>query len=173
MALMTGQAAGLDVPKETLRKAELFLDQSCNANDGYGYLGSGTVSNRTTSVGLLCRQHVLNWGPGHPRVVKSVNSFVMPNLPDRDDAYYRYYATQVMFHVGGKDWRAWNEKAREHLILTQDQDAKNVRFGSWNPDSDLYGRSAGRLFVTSMNLLTLQVYYRHAPFPKRPNEKAN
>jgi hypothetical protein len=38
--------------------------------------------------------------------------------------------------------------------------------GSWDafqPQPDEWGRAAGRLFVTSLSLLTLEVYYRYLP----------
>jgi hypothetical protein len=36
-------------------------------------------------------------------------------------------------------------------------------FGSWSSAGDTYGNAGGRLMVTSLNLLTLEVYYRYLP----------
>ncbi|MDD3587070.1 MAG: squalene--hopene cyclase, partial [Thermoguttaceae bacterium] len=33
--------------------------------------------------------------------------------------------------------------------------------GSWNPDLDEYGLGGGRLYVTCLSILCLEVYYRH------------
>ena len=38
--------------------------------------------------------------------------------------------------------------------------------GSWSPDHptrDRWGHAGGRLYMTAMNLLMLEVYYRHMP----------
>ena len=59
MALKSGQMAGLDVPKETLKKTESFLD-AVAANDG-GVTATSPGSGETpvmTAVGMLCRQYL-------------------------------------------------------------------------------------------------------------------
>ena len=49
----------------------------------------------------------------------------------------------------------------------QDPDARrHLRSGSWdpsNPRPDHWGEAAGRLFQTSLSILTLEVYYRYLP----------
>jgi hypothetical protein len=163
MALKSGQMAGLDVPTVTIKKAIAFLDSCCDANtEGYGYTGPGN-SNRLTAVGLLCRQYMQNWGPSHPRMQASINRYIKTNPPDRQDVYYYYYATQVMHHYGGEDWKDWNEKMREFLIKKQDGNQASASFGSWDPAGDAFGSAGGRLMITSLNLLTLEVYYRYLP----------
>jgi hypothetical protein len=84
--------------------------------------------------------------------------------------YYYYYATQVMHHMGGEQWNAWNPKMRDMLIATQDrgQDTKHPhQMGSWSPAGDAQGPQGGRLMQTSLSLLTLEVYYRHLPLYRR------
>ena len=75
-----------------------------------------------------------------------------------------------MHFYGGPEWEAWNkgtkDKAgmRDTLIQGQDtgQDKAHVhQKGSWS--SDGHPQTSGRLMVTSMSLLTLEVYYRHLP----------
>ena len=42
--------------------------------------------------------------------------------------------------------------------------------GSWDPNGDQwFGQHCGRLGVTCVVLLTLEVYYRHLPLYKRGN----
>jgi hypothetical protein len=71
--------------------------------------------------------------------------------------YYYYYATQAMRHVGGEEWASWSSKMQE-LLLQHQVD------GSWSPTlaPDL-GRKGGRVTITSLSLLILEVYYRHVP----------
>jgi hypothetical protein len=35
--------------------------------------------------------------------------------------------------------------------------------GSWNPDGDAWGSTAGRLYTTCLSTYMLEVYYRHLP----------
>jgi hypothetical protein len=78
--------------------------------------------------------------------------------------YYNYYATQVLHHWGGPEWDRWNNTMREHLVRSQ------IRLGhaagSWDV-ADRHGIMGGRLYMTSLALLTLEVYYRHLPLYQR------
>jgi Squalene-hopene cyclase C-terminal domain len=164
MALKTGQAAGLDVPADAVARARKFLDLTNNKQDkGYGYTAGSPSSYRTTAIGLLCRQHLEAWGPNHPKFADPLKTFIKANPPDRAEVYYSYYATQVMFLAGGKDWEEWNDKMRDYLVKKQDTiKDPSPNFGSWSPEGDQWGRAGGRLMITTMNLLTLEVYYRYA-----------
>ncbi len=164
MALKSAQMSGLDVPYMAITRAKSFLNASCNSDEGYKYTpASGPSTARMTAVGLLCRQYMENWGPSHPRMIKAIQEHIKKNPPDRQDVYYYYYATQVMHHFGGEEWKTWNEKMREYLIKRQDGDQNSPNFGSWSPEGDQWGRAGGRLMMTSLNLLTLEVYYRYLP----------
>jgi hypothetical protein len=44
------------------------------------------------------------------------------------------------------------------VLDLQNQQEKTPSFGSFSPDTDRWGRHGGRLMVTSLNLLTLEVY---------------
>jgi hypothetical protein len=162
MALKSGQMAGLVVPSTAIERSKAFLKNSCNNDDGYGYVPGGGSSARMTAVGLLCRQYMENWGPSNPQMIKAVKNYINTNPPDRQDCYYYYYATQVMHHFGGESWRKWNDSMREYLIKKQDT-TKGALGGSWSPEGDPWGGSGGRMMVTCLNLLTLEVYYRYLP----------
>ena len=165
MALKSGQMSGLDVPTVSVRKAVTFLESCSNPTDeGYGYTGSGSSPNMT-AVGLLCRQYMQNWGPSHPKMIKAISGIIKNNSPEvqKNNVYYYYYATQVMHHFGGEAWRNWNETMRETLIKKQEGNQASAHFGSWSPAGDQWGRAGGRLMMTSLNLLTLEVYYRYLP----------
>jgi hypothetical protein len=173
MALKSAQMAGLDVPTKTMNGATKWLD-SCASPDGggYGYAGPGDGPSAMTAAGLLCRQY-LGWGPRNPGLVAGVNKLKQAP-PDSDlgktSMYYNYYATQVMHHMGGEAWDHWNRKMRDQLIARQDNglDPKHQhQLGSWDPKIDSWGGQGGRIMVTSLSLLTLEVYYRHLPLYRR------
>lgn len=163
MALKSGMMAGLDVPAVTIRKAQRYLDSVCNTNnEGYAYVGAENATPVMTAVGLLCRQYLQSWGPQNLRMIKAIDTHIKPSQPDvTKNAYYYYYATQVMHHFGGQAWKDWNGKMREHLVKTQ---ATGALEGSWTPQAgDPWTATGGRLMATSLNLLTLEVYYRYLP----------
>lgn len=163
MALKSGLMSGLDVPATSLRKAQRYLDSCCNpTNEGYGYTGPNPTYTMT-AVALLCRQYLQSWGPQNIRMIKAIDNFIKPNNPVKmkKNVYYYYYATQVMHHFGGEAWKEWNTKMREELVKSQDKDPQSAQFGSWS--SVGHTHCQGRLMVTSLNLLTLEVYYRYLP----------
>ncbi|MBI2803792.1 MAG: terpene cyclase/mutase family protein [Planctomycetes bacterium] len=163
MALKSGMMAGLNVPAKTVANAKKFLALSMNTDSGYGYVPRGGSTYRMTAVGLLCRQYLENWGPSNPKMIDAVQKHIVTHSPDIQDSYYYYYATQVLHHFGGETWRKWNDKMRENLIRKQESNEKSPNFGSWAPQGDPWGRVGGRLMMTSLNLLTLEVYYRYLP----------
>jgi hypothetical protein len=80
------------------------------------------------------------------------------------DTYYWYYATQVMFHMGGQWWQDWNGQLKPILLNAQVKSGPNE--GSWDPAGpvpDRWAIQAGRLYLTTLNLLSLEVFYRHLP----------
>jgi hypothetical protein len=167
MALKSAQMAGLKVPPGTMKRAGAYLDTTMSTTDfGYGYTGKGSAPT-TTAIGLLCRQYLHGWGPATPALSKGVANWLRPNPPGNlKNIYYYYYATQVMHHMGGEGWRAWNAKMLAELIKTQDKGDTPERAdqkGSWSPEGDVWGGVGGRLMVTSLAVLTLEVYYRHLP----------
>jgi hypothetical protein len=163
MALVTAEMSGLDVPKVTLRKAQQYLNSCCdNGNEGYGYVGVGSTPTMS-AVGLLCRQYLQAWGPQNLRLIKGIDNNLKTNPPGTTkNVYFYYYATQVMHHFGGRGWKEWNDKIRDLLVKTQVKDAGRDE-GSWSSKGDPHGDAGGRLMITSLNLLTLEVYYRHIP----------
>jgi hypothetical protein len=168
MALKSAQMAGLDVPAATFKKAGLFLDSMASISEGYGY-NDKNPGPTTSAVGLLCRQFMQGWGPQNLRLIDGIRNHIKPVPPgSQKDAYYHYYATQVMYHFGGDAWKDWNVKMRDHLVKTQEDAQGSPHFGSWTATGDRWGAAGGgRLMVTSLNILTLEVYYRYLPLYQR------
>jgi hypothetical protein len=169
MGLKSGQMAGLEVPTRAMSGAARWLDgvKGDDVGSGYGYDGPGETPTMT-AVGLLCREY-LGWGPRNPGLAKGVQKLLNWPPGNQPTMYYHYYATQVVHHIGGAAWEAWNPKMRDLLIAKQDKgDAKHPHHkGSWSPAGDSLGSSGGRIMVSSLSLLTLEVYYRHLPLYRR------
>ncbi len=91
--------------------------------------------------------------------------YLLSHLPDEamPNIYYWYYATPVVYNMGGHEWETWNGKMRDLLIRTQVRSADQCANGSWHPEKDAWGRTGGRVMLTSLSALTLEVYYRYPP----------
>ena len=101
----------------------------------------------------------LGWNRQNPALIAG-SEFLDKLSPSPTDLYYDYYATQVMYHMGGPRWDRWNKKMRDYLINTQA--TSGHEYGSWWYD-DPYSVPGGRLYTTSLAILTLEVYYRYLP----------
>ena len=163
----------LVVDKRTLERARRFLDSVASGPNRsmYGYQEATTASPTRTAVGLLCRYYSDGWGPNNPGMISGVGYLMKSQRPDRAkmDMYYYYYATQVLHFFEGAEWyKEWNPKMRDLLIDLQIPESKKDVGGSWDPGEDPWiGVNCGRLGMTCMALLTLEVYYRHLPTYKR------
>lgn len=166
MALKSGQMGYLRVPFDTMVAANRFLD-SVQSERGarYGYQPRQSREGQeltTTSVGLLCRMY-LGWPKEHPGLRKGVEILTRegPSMLGRSsNMYYNYYATQIMHQYGGEPWELWNSKMRDFLVRTQGREGHES--GSWYFDGG-QAYKGGRLYVTAVAIMTLEVYYRHMP----------
>ena len=182
LALRSGELANLRVPRSVYPGIDRWLN-AAQASDEMPYLyrynphAPNTQAQRQgrrpthvmTAVGLLMR--MLRGTDRDGPMLQAGATYLREHLPaigtrgrPLRDTYYWYYGTQVMFHMGGDDWERWN--ASLHPLLVGEQVTEGDFAGSWDPlwpIADRWGPHAGRLYVTAMNLLSLEVYYRHLP----------
>jgi hypothetical protein len=175
MALKSGELAGLEVPPRCYELVQKWLDmaQSSGQPGLYVYRPASDIPHQRepsrvmTAEALLMRQY-LGWKREHPDMLAGA-AHLRANLPRWEgrgvrDAYYWYYATQVMFQMQGDYWVDWNNQLRS--LLTSTQVSTGPLAGSWEPLGavpDRWGREGGRIYVTCLHLLILEVYYRHLP----------
>lgn len=182
MALKSGELAGLKVPENTYRGIDKWVTLSQDSA-GKPYLfrynpyalntpaqrHGREVTPTMTAVGMLIRMY-RGWRRDNPNMEAGAD-YLLEHLPElgsarspRRDTYYWYYATQVMFHMGGQTWERWNNKLHPLLIMGQVKEGPDN--GSWDPKlpiPDRWSPHGGRLYLTTMNLLSLEIYYRHLP----------
>lgn len=159
MALKSATAAGLEVSPTPIFKAGHFLNsQMADDKVNYFYRVPQDRSVTCTAIGILFRLFLgSSWTD--PNIMKGLQ--VVANHNDYgNDIYYRYYATLLLYHVGGPLWEEWNKRCRDYLITTQSK--KGHEAGSWYFE-DHFGREGGRLYTTAMAAMTLEVYYRFSP----------
>ncbi len=166
-ALRSADLAGVPVPRRTVRLASRYLESVSNdkTRSTYGYMPGWAPSMSMTAEALVCRQ-LLGW-PREQLALQRGVQIVAAHLEESKDRniYYWYYATQLLHNMGAKSWEQWNARVRDGLVGMQVGGAGCDR-GSWDPtwpQDDLWGAKAGRLFTTSLSLLTLEVYYRYLP----------
>ncbi len=163
MALQSARASGIRVSSRTRSKVRDFLNSvQSEGGSQYGYMRADSASPAMTSVGLLCRMY-LGWQREREALRRGVE-FLSARGPSSADMYYNYYATQVLRHYGGELWDGWNRVMREQLVGSQVTEGPGA--GSWDV-TDPHGASGGRIYQTTLSLLTLEVYYRHLPLYKQ------
>lgn len=166
MALKSGYFAKIPVERRITSGVVHFLDsvQSPDRSQ-YAYTPGGKPKPSTTSIGLLCRMY-LGWKADHPALKEGVK-YLSARGPASNDMYYNYYATQVMIQLTdakGPVWEKWNTKMRDQLVKSQRKSGPEK--GSWNV-ADTHGSRGGRIYMTCLAVMTLEVYYRVLPLYKR------
>ena len=181
MALKSGKLAGLETDQDTMNNIRNWLGVAHTADESYLYRYNPYAQDEgkiirshgrkptpcMTSVGLLMQLYS-GWNRENADLIKGADYLLtqMPSDTDKNlrDTYYWYYATQVLRHIGGERWDRWHNKLHPLLVRSQIPDGPHA--GSWDPLGavpDRWGAHGGRLYVTAMNLLSLEVDYRLLP----------
>jgi hypothetical protein len=162
MALQSARAAKLNVPAEAFELSSHYLE-TAQSRDGalYGYQPGHRPTPTMTAEALLCRIY-LGWTKADPPLLEGLRWLLETDPPDagRPNVYYWYYGTQAMHHAGGREWERWNFLMRDTLVNTQEKQGEPA--GSWAPRGE-HASAGGRLYMTSLAVCTLEVYYRHLP----------
>ena len=157
MALKSAVHAGIPIPGSNIIAANQFLT-SVQTEDGWFGYNSPQKKASTTAIGMISRM-LSGMDREHPQLRMGIANLSATG-PAFNNMYYNYYATQVMMHYGGEEWQKWNSVMRDHLVKTQVQEGHAA--GSWNIAGG-HGAVAGRLYMTCLCTMTLEVYYRHLP----------
>jgi hypothetical protein len=179
MALKSALMANLEVNPAKVEEARKWMDtvqpggETTQTRGLFSYQAGTPPTPSMTSVGLLITQYL--GAPKNDPVIAGGVQYLMGNLPDPKtrDTYYWYYATQVMHNMCDADWDAWNRKMRK--LLVESQCKTGCAAGSWDPNApvkDNYCSMGGRVMMTSLSALTLEVYYRYLPLYQLDKEEA-
>jgi hypothetical protein len=164
LALKSAKEADASPDPAGLDRAIRYF-KTCEFGDGQtGYQGRNMISEATTGVGMLV-QHFLV-GKSDSSLVKVASKHLAGYAEQTWGAgrgavdYYTWYnGTLGMFLAGGEPWERWNKVVRDRVVGLQVN--QGCERGSW-PPSDRWGNSGGRVYSTSLAILTLEVYYRFA-----------
>jgi hypothetical protein len=173
MALTVAASTGIEVPKRTRERATRFASQALTV-DGQGvYADRGTERDRRgvnmAAVGLLT--NLLTSSERRTPRLRRATQRLLGAVPNWEQTsrwettfqsyYYWYTGTLALFHLGGKDWEAWNFFLKRTLLPLQ-RTRSHAR-GSWPPEDNWIGQSGGRVYATAIAVLTLETYYRYEP----------
>ena len=178
VAVRSGELGGVKTDPRTLDGVRRLLEAASTPTDSTRYAYnplkpeqrmSPLSSACMTAVGGLMRLHT-GATADDPRVLQAAR--LLAALPPEygtatrktRDSYLWYYASQVLVHTGGPEWQAWYGRLVDTLAATQESDGPKA--GSWDPlgpAPDRWGVYGGRIYVTALHLLALEVPDRRLP----------
>ncbi len=177
LALKSAKEAGFEIPPIAIRRLKAFYDAHTRLKSGetrYTNVMAGETE-ALTGIGLLVRQFLLNEADspyvkiGAERLRKvAVREWERKKEAERVPDFYTWYKCSLaMQQYGGREWEVWNGIVRSELIRLIQRDG--CLRGSWNPEADVFFNmgGGGRIYVTAMGALTLQVYYRYTTQQER------
>ena len=168
VALRAARNAGIEVPRDTIRRAVLYVKRSFRRDLG-GDFGAFTYQlgpqfrgvHSRHSFALTAAGVTTLYGAGEYNAAEIRDGlrflwFARDELPRNKarrsfDYYYgQYYAVQAAFQKGGAYWRQWYESIRRDLLGLQEPD------GRW---TDLVGSN----YATAMATIILQFPNQYLP----------
>jgi hypothetical protein len=161
LALRACKDAGVPVPKPAVERAAQFV-LKCYLPDAkaFSYQPGGAAQVGPTGVGILCL-HVLDDG-NRKEAVEAAQFLRTHPIDDQSQfPYYgMYYATQAAYQSGDAVWAAVSKATFDKLLKSQTQ-----QDGGWPETPE--GAGGGRVYTTSLALLTLSIPYRLLPIYQR------
>jgi hypothetical protein len=166
-AIKSGLMAGLPLPTKTFNRTvtrtSAFLDARAS-DDGsrYAPIPGEDPTVEMTAAALLCRAY-LGWGRRHPAMARGVPRLFDEAASARTNAEHRYLISLLFSLSGRKEWPPCAAEMRKFLVEQQDRGEDPRRAhqkGSWSPNADVHGEEDGRLVVTALTLLWLELPVR-------------
>ena len=179
LGLKSGKAVGLNALStakghDLMRKYSVWIDKTMtNEQTGtaiYSEAKKNVHGRNMMWVGMFQKQF-LGFPKNDAYLVKAAENTVRKGSIDQvfsgekiSDAYGIYYGTLAAFQQQGEMWKMWNAKMKPQLTKTQRTGSPKEFGGSWDPSKnkeDLVAKHGGRVMVTSLMALCLEVYYRY------------
>jgi hypothetical protein len=161
LSLRAAANIGIDVPRDRVHRAVQFVMRCYRADQGgFAYQPGNDSSIAMTGVGML-NLYLLE-GPDRPELALAGQYLIKhPVMEDTRMLYYSlYYSTQAAFQAGEPAWPVVWRVTQTRLLASQ-----NKEDGGW-PQSPS-GEEPGRIYASSMAILTLCVPYRLLPIYQR------
>jgi hypothetical protein len=167
MALHSAEQIGFKIPQETTTAAERYAKSCAQGRRGAlsGYQPNHGPTASMTAEMLYARM-LLGQQP-EAADIQEAATFLwrQPFDPRTPDLYCWYYGSLCLIQLQNEDWKRWNARTRDTLIALQRKEG--TLGGSWDTGAR-WGDQGGRVFTTSLAVLTLEVYYRYLPLLPKP-----
>jgi len=153
--------AGIPVPKEIIDRAVEYIKKCTTPEGGVQYSIKGGGSRPPiTAAAVAC---LFNSGEYDSDYVKKLMNYCKNNLsPSGEDArsfghwhYSHYYYAQVMYRIGGEEWKNYFRTISQNILRKQSAD------GSWKEGH------VGPVYTTAINSTILQLENGYLPIYQR------
>jgi hypothetical protein len=153
--------AGIPVPREIIDRAVEYIKKCTTPEGGVQYsIKGGGARPPITAAAVAC---MFNSGEYDNDYVRKLLAFCKSNLsPSGNDArsfghwhYSHYYYSQVMYRIGGEQWKNYYRTLSQNILRLQSAD------GSWKDGQ------VGPVYTTSMNATILQLENGYLPIYQR------
>ncbi len=159
--LRAARNVGIDVPKETITRAILYIRNSMNPDGGVRYRAQGGGEGRPaiTAAVMAVIFNAGDFTEETQNMLERGMEYVRRNMIAGGPAgamntghffYTHLYLAQAMFLSGGEDWDGYYPSIRQHLLSMQQPD------GAWRQE-------VGDAYCTGIACLILQMPYRYLP----------
>jgi hypothetical protein len=173
MLLQSAMRAGVPVPAIHQSLMHKFLD-SVTLQPGSGLacyrpriVPGQSPSYAMTAEALACRRLL---GFPYPSTThQEAVDFLVASPPSSQSVnlYAWYYASLALVHEGDPKWEVWNDAMKSQLLSRQFTSGPHR--GAWPNDCPWSGYG-GTVYSTALSCLCLEVYYRHLPLLRPPQE---
>lgn len=163
-ALKAAMTTGLEFNnmRRTTKDALESIIATQQSHGGFGYNKNGPTGTSNdhftlTGAGTLCVQQ--HKGTTHRSAKKGIRYLAKNStfhFAENANLYEHYYTSQAMINHGGEEWKTYNAKVRDQLLINQTPE------GYW-PDPAGNRHSPGKIYNTCLATLMLEVYYRYLP----------
>ncbi len=161
LALRAAQDVGIHVPKDRVQRAVEYVMKCYRADEkGFAYQPGGEASVAMTGTAVLSLY--LMDAADRPELGAATQFLLQNSVNEQTRFHYYalYYATQAAYQAGDSAWPAvWQNSAGQLLGEQVQQD------GGWPVSRTV--EEPGRVYATSMAILTLSVPYRLLPIYQR------
>jgi prenyltransferase beta subunit len=161
-ALDVAKRVGIEGAAAPLERAKAWLRRMSDAQGRFGYEAPGSFPKEAPALAAAGKwgQLLLNDDGRGSEADAARAALLRKNLPGKIGAkpnvYAWYYGSLVMRDRGGEDWTAWREALAKTVTGAQSTD------GSWPATGDRFAQTGGRLYTTTLNVLSLQTPARYS-----------
>ncbi len=174
LSLKSAKAAELaalktDRAKDIFEQYKKWVITMTDESRGMGYYEKpgGRESPQMAWVGMFQRQF-LGFPKNDPFLVKASENTLQwietkgwIGGDKLGDIYGIYYGTLATFQQQGVVWKAWNVKMKDSILNTQRKGDPKLLGGSWDPTTGITAEQGGRVMMTALITLCLEIYYRY------------